>query len=473
MKEFKITDLAQIIKAREPRATLVPSGVEGSPKQRFFAGVSIDSRTIEAGDCFFAISGDNFDGHNYVAEAFARGAVCAVVSRDIDSGDNCLLKVSDTIKALGDFAAEYRSRMNFKVVAITGSVGKTMTRQITYHVLSRHFRVTAAPKNFNNNIGLPLTLLRAGPQDEIVIAELGSNHPGEIAQLTQIAQPDVAVVTNVYPAHLAGFGNPQTIAKEKLSISQGLSSDGVLIINADLVKWLNGNSLNYKLPITNHQVISFGQSNWCDIQAKNITHTSSGSRFTVEGREIFLPLLGLGNVENALAAWAICSRFAITIADFADAAKTLQAVAMRAELLQIGKLTVLSDCYNANPASMKNGLNILSDLGSGGKGRLVFICGDMAELGAQSERLHTELGVLIAKAKVQLLLVVGKFAKLVADAAREHADYGLQTECFDNAAAACNNLQKFVKDSDIILVKASRATGLEKAIEKLNEIFGK
>ncbi len=459
MKEFKITDLAQIIKAHEPRAT--------SPEQRFFTGVSIDSRTTGAGDCFFAISGDNFDGHDYVMEAFAKGTVCAVVSRDIDSGDNCLLRVSDTIKALGDFAAEYRRRMNFRVVAVAGSVGKTMTRQITYHVLSQHFRVTVAPKNFNNNIGLPLTLLRAGPQDEIVIAELGSNHPGEIAQLTQIAQPDVAVVTNVYPAHLAGFGDLQTIVWEKLSISEGLRSGGIFFINGDCDKPLEA------CRDKGIRFISFGKSNRCDIQAQNIAHTSSGSQFTVEGREIFLPLLGLGNVENALAAWAICSRFGISIADFADAAKTLQAVTMRAELLQIGKLTVLSDCYNANPASMKNALNILSDLGSGGKGRLVFICGDMAELGAQSERLHTELGVLIAKAKVQLLLAVGKFAKVVADAAREYADYGLQTESFDNAAAACNSLQKFVKDSDIILVKGSRAARLEKAVEKLSEIFGK
>jgi UDP-N-acetylmuramoyl-tripeptide--D-alanyl-D-alanine ligase len=459
MKEFKIADLAGLIKAHERRAT--------SDVRRFFTGVSIDSRTTKAGDCFFAISGENFDGHNYVTEAFAKGAICAVVSRDIDFGDNCLLKVGDTIKALGDFAAQYRSRMNFKVVAITGSVGKTMARQITYHILSQHFRVTAAPKNFNNNIGLPLTLLRAGPQDEIVIAELGSNHPGEIAQLTQIAQPDVAVVTNVYPAHLAGFGDLQTIVREKLSISEGLRTGGIFFINGDcdkLVEACRDKGVRF---------ISFGKSDRCDIRAQNIAHTSYGSQFTVEGREISLPLLGLGNVENALAAWAICSRFAITIADFADAAKTLQAVTMRAELLQIGKLTVLSDCYNANPASMKNALDILSNLGSGGKGRLVFICGDMAELGAQSEKLHAELGALIAEAKVQLLLAVGKFAKVAADAAREYADYGLQTECFDNAAATCNNLQKFIKNSDIILVKGSRAARLEKVIGKLNEIFGK
>jgi UDP-N-acetylmuramoyl-tripeptide--D-alanyl-D-alanine ligase len=455
MKEFEIADLARIIKAH--------------PVNRVsnFTGVSTDSRTIESGDCFFAITGDNFDGHDYVTEAFAKGAACAVVSRDIDSGGNCLLMVSDTVKALGDFAAQYRRRMNFKVVAITGSVGKTVTRQITYHVLSRHLRTITALKNFNNNIGLPLTLLRADPQDEIVVAELGSNHPGEIAQLTRIAQPDVALVTNVYPAHLAGFGDLDTIVREKLSIYEGLRTGGTFIINGDCDKLLR------TCCDKGIKFISFGKLDPCNIQARNITHIGSGCRFTIEDREIFLPLLGVGNVENALAAWAVCSRFGVGIGDFAEAAKTLPAVAMRAELLQIGRLTVLSDCYNANPASMRNALDILAQLGSDKKGRRVFICGDMAELGTQSEKFHTELGALIARAKVQLLLAVGKFAKIAADAARRYADYDLQIECFDDASAVCNSLQKFIKNSDIILVKGSRVAKLENAVEKLNEIFGK
>ncbi|MFZ0035384.1 MAG: UDP-N-acetylmuramoyl-tripeptide--D-alanyl-D-alanine ligase, partial [Sedimentisphaerales bacterium] len=438
MKKFLIADLAGIIKAHEPHAT--------GHEPRFFTGVSIDSRNITAGDCFFAVPGSNFDGHNYVTEAFAKGAVCAVISRDIDSGGNCLLKVTDTIKALGDFAAEYRRMMNFKVVAITGSVGKTMTRQITYHILSRHFRATTALKNFNNNIGLPLTLLRAGPQDEVVVAELGSNHPGEIAQLTQIAQPDVAVVTNAYPAHLEGFGDLETIVQEKLSISEGLRTGGAFIINGDCdVLFETCRSKGIKFT-------SFGKSSRCDVQAQNITHTDTGCRFTLQGREVFLPLLGIGNVENALAAWAVCSRFGINIDDFADAAKTLRAIDMRAELLQIGNVTLLSDCYNANPASMKNALSILSDLGAGGNGRLVFICGDMAELGRQTKALHAELGAAVVQAKIRLLLTVGKSAKIVAQTAKNTAKYDLQTKSFTDTFSACNNLKKFIKDYDIVLV---------------------
>ncbi len=465
-KKFLIVDLARIIKAHELRVT--------SDERRFFTGVSTDSRTIEAGDCFFAIEGENFDGHNYVPDAFAKGAVCAVVSKEIKDdrlADKAILMVDDTIKALGDFALSYRRQSNFKVIAITGSVGKTTVRQITYHVLSQHYPVHQAPKNFNNNIGLPLTLLSADPEDKIVIVELGSNHPGEIAHLTQIALPDIAVVTNVYPAHLAGFGNLQTITKEKLSISEGLSSDGILIINADVVKWLNGNWLNYQLPITNHQVITFGKSDGPSFQARNITSNGINSRFIIDETEIYLPLTGPGNIENALAACAVCRQFGITTDDFAHAIKTLPAVPMRTELLQIGTLTVLNDCYNANPASMKNALDTLADLVSKEKRRPVFICGYMAELGNQSERLHAKLGVSVARARIQLLLTVGKFAKITAEAAKDTAEYDLQTKSFADTLSACNNLEKFIKDYDIVLVKGSRVNKLEMAVKKLKELY--
>ena len=466
MKKFSTNDLAKIIKAHESPAT--------SDERRFFTAVSTDSRTIKAGDCFFAIAGNNFDGHNYVADALAKGAACAVVNKNANCEKftgNCVLSVDDTIKALGDFATSYRKTGNFKIIAITGSVGKTTVRQIAYHVLSQHYRVHQAPKNFNNNIGLPLTLLGADPEDKIVIVELGSNHPGEIAHLTQIALPDIAVVTNVHPAHLEGFGNLKTIVQEKLSISEGLPSDGILIINADLVKWLNGNRLNCQLPITNHQVIAFGKSDSCDLQAQNIAYETAASRFTINGTQVLLPLLGAGNVENAVAACSICRLFGITIDDFAHAVKTLPSLPMRTELLQIGTLTVLNDCYNANPASMKNAMDILANLVSKEKRRSVFICGDMAELGQYTQALHAELGASVAQAKVQLLLTVGKSAKIVAESAKNTASYNLQTKSFSDTLSACNNLEKFIKNYDIVLVKGSRVNKLEMAVKKLKELF--
>jgi UDP-N-acetylmuramoyl-tripeptide--D-alanyl-D-alanine ligase len=426
MKKFTIEELAKVIGA--------------APAQNakgLVAGVSIDSRTIKPGDCFFAVPGEKFDGHRFLKDAFAKGAACAVVQSDARHdrpADRSVLKVDDTVKALGDFAREYRRRMGFKVVAITGSAGKTTTRWITHHVLSRHFRAFQAPKSFNNNIG-------------------------------GIALPDIAVVTNVYPAHLAGFGSLQVIAEEKLSISEGLPPDGLLIINADfdsLVNLCAKKGLDY---------LSFGTAEASDIRAADIAHSGSGSSFTIDGASVCLPLLGPGNVENALAAWAVCSRFGLTADDFAQALRTLPPVPLRAELLQIGTLTVLNDCYNANPASMKNAIDMLANIDPAGKRRLVFVCGEMAELGQQSRHFHAELGALIGRSPVQLLLAVGDFAEVSAEAAQDAAGHRLQTECLDDAAALCNNLDKFIRRSDIVLVKGSRIAGLEVVVEKLKELF--
>jgi len=466
MKEFSIEALVQITKARIETNT----NHEQRATSNSFTGVSTDSRTTKAGDCFFALAGENFDGHDYVTNAFDKGATCTVVNKNRDVAPmprGIILKVDDTVKALGDFAGEYRRQADYKVVAITGSVGKTTTRQIVYHVLSQHFRVYQSPKNFNNNIGLPLTLLGADPEHQIVIAELGTNHPGEIAYLTRIAQPDIAVITNAHPAHLEGLGDLQTITQEKLSISEGLKPGGVLIINADLVKWLNSNWLNYQLPVTTHQIKTFGKSDGSDYQVRNIAYKGFSGSFTINGTQVELPLPGPGNIENAAAAWAICSQFGLTVDDFAQAVKILRTVSMRTEVLHIGTLTVINDCYNANPASMRNALDILSNLNTERKSRLVFLCGDMAELGQQSQTLHAELGAAIVKAGVQVLLTVGRLSKIAAEAAEKAADYDIQIKCFDDTLSACNNLQQLIKDYDIILVKGSRITKLELVIEKL------
>lgn len=459
MNKFSIKDLAHIIKAQ-------PAGDSGrylrAATHGSFIRVSTDSRDIKIGDCFFALAGDNFDGHNYIDDAFAKGAVCAVVSRDIDSPGFCLLKVDDTVKALGDFAEEYRRLMNFKVVAITGSVGKTTVRQIIYHVLSQHCHVFQSPKNFNNQIGLPLTLLGADQKHEIVITELGTNHPGEIAYLTYVAQPNIAVITSVHPAHLEGFGDVDAVAKEKLSISQGLKADGVLIINSAISLRPTGRFA---------KILTFGKSDSSDFRAQNISLDGHSSRFTIDGVEIALPLPGQGNIENTLAAWAVCSQFGITIGDFAMAVKTLSALPMRAEITKIGTLTILNDCYNANPASMENALDILANLASKENRRAVFICGDMAELGPQTNALHAELGAAVARAEVRLLLTVGESAKVVAQSAKEAAKYDLQTKSFADALSACNNLTKFIENYDIVLVKGSRINKLEVTVEKLKEFF--
>ncbi len=458
MKKLSTTKLAAIIDA----------SLNAIRDTQYAIRVSTDSRTAQPGDCFFAIPGENFDGHDYLADAFQKGAVCAVIAKEIDPElfpGKALLKVPDTIKALGTLAAHYRQICNFKVVAVTGSVGKTTTRHFIYHVLSKHFKCSQAPKNFNNQIGLPLSLLAADPNDEIVIVELGANHPGEIAYLSKIAAPDIALITNVTNAHLHGFGSLETITAEKLAVSRGLRKDGSLFINADCTLLLDAAKKLHR------PFLTFGQSDTADCRAKNLKSDGLTASLTIDGTEIRIPLPGLAYAQNALAAWAICKHLGLTLDDFASALKTLPPVPMRTELLSIATLTVINDCYNANPASMKNALDILAKLARSQKRRAVFICGDMAELGQYAERLHAELGMDIANKKIDALLTVGKLAKIAAQSASKIPDHNISTTSFDDTTALCNNLHQFIKDSDIILVKGSRTNKLEAVVEKLKEIL--
>ncbi|MGA2172479.1 MAG: UDP-N-acetylmuramoyl-tripeptide--D-alanyl-D-alanine ligase [Sedimentisphaerales bacterium] len=466
MKKLLITDLAKILNAR----VITVSGAVRSTQYTVqkFASVSTDSRTTQPGDCFFAISGEKFDGHNFLADAFAKGATSAVVSQDIlpdKFPDKIILKVPDTVKSLGDLASWYRKNCDFKVVAITGSVGKTTTRQIVYHVLSRRFRTHQPTRNFNNFIGLPLSILAAPPDCQILVLELATNHPGEIAYLSKIASPDIALVTNVHPAHLEGFGTTEKIAEEKLSIAADLRPRGTLIINADCQPLLDS-ARRAKLTFK-----TFSCFTDADYHTNNIIVGPFASTFTVGNVIVKLPLPGRGNVENAVAAWSICSSLGVSAGDFADAVKTISPVSMRSELLQIGGLTVINDCYNANPASMKNALEILTRLANHQKRRAVFICGDMAELGESAQTLHRRLGDQIASAGVRLLITVGKLAGCAGDAAK-NADAGLQMNRFANQAELCDNLHLLIKDSDIILVKGSRINKLESVVGKLKELFG-
>ncbi len=451
MKELSITDLASIIKAKH----------KPSDSGQSVTGVSTDSRSTQSGDCFFAITGDNFDGHDFLAEAFAKGASCAVVSKNIPPDKfpgKILLKVPDTIEALGNLAAWYRRDCNFKVVAITGSVGKTTTRQIAHHVLSRRFKTFQSLKNFNNFIGLPLSILAAPPDTQILILELATNKPGEIEYLSRIAAPDVAIITNVHPVHLAGLGSIEKITEEKLSIGRSLRPAGLLILNADCPPLIDfARKLN----------LSF-QTFSCE-KIAGLSLNPLSSRLYIDDAVVEIPLPGRGNIENALAAWATCSALGVSIRDFADAVKNIPPLSMRTELLQIGPLTVISDCYNANPASMKNALDILSTLTKKEQRRAIFICGNMAELGDSAQDLHRRLGEQIADSGVQCLITLGNFASLAADTAKKiHPN--LLIHKFPDIAELCNNLQQLIRDSDIILVKGSRINKLEMVVEKLKQL---
>lgn len=429
MKSISLDELARVIGAK----------TDGLPTGEI-TGVSIDSRKIRKGDCFFAIKGNNFDGHDFIAEVIEKGAACCVVS-DIDCHDN-ILKVADTKRALGLLAKYYRKNAGLRLVAVTGSVGKTTTRQIIAHVLSSRFSIWQSPSNFNNDIGLPLTILSAPEDTEIIVAELGSNAFGEIAYLSDIAAPDIAAVTAVEPAHLQGFGNIETIEKEKLSIASGLVPGGIFIDRP-----------------------------WRQLKVTDIHSSGSSSVFTIDNTEITIPLPGTGSIRNAITAWCVCKNLGISLADFASAVKTLGNISMRSQIEQIKSVTIINDCYNANPASMKNALEIIETIAGQKNARKVFICGDMAELGSDSEILHSRLGEDIAKAKIDLLITVGPLSEVAAKSAKKCCDYNLEIKSFDDTISACKNLHKFIKEYDIVLVKGSRSAKLELAAEKVRELF--
>jgi UDP-N-acetylmuramoyl-tripeptide--D-alanyl-D-alanine ligase len=426
--------------------------------------VSTDSRTVGKGECFFAVKGEKFDGHDHVAAAIAKGAACAVVSKEWrGQADGCLLRVDDTILALGEMAREYRRTLATKVVGITGSAGKTTSREMIHHVLSTKLKVFRSPKSFNNNIGVPLTIFSACGDEDVLVVEMGTNHPGEIAYLTRIAQPDIAIITNVYPAHLEGFGSIGGIVKEKCSIAEGLTRGGKLIIYGAMP------ALVGHCKAKGYNFTTFGRAAGCDIRCSDVKINGQTSSFVIDGVRVELPVPGEGNVENATGAWAIARELGFTAAEFAVAIKTMKPADMRMEVLKLGRATVICDCYNANPGSMNNALGVLSAMAKDGE-RKVFICGPMRELGTMSEELHTELGRQIAAAEVDLLLTAGEM-KATAEAARAGAKEGFCAVSFTDTQELANKLREFVKIDDIILVKGSRASRLEAAVEQLKRIL--
>ena len=446
MSKITIAQLAEIINADV-------IGPEDSVIESF--DVSTDSRNILPRQIFFAIKGDKFDGHDFIDSAFNAGALCTVASKATGKiTDKPLLKVKDTIKALGDLARWWRKENDFTVIAITGSAGKTTTRRMIAAALEKKYKVAQSPKSFNNHIGVPLTILSGEKDCDIIVAELGTNSHGEISNLSQIANPDIAVITNIYPAHLEGLGSIEGVIKEKASIIDGLKEDGILLVNNrfdDLKKYLLENE--------------------CEFETFDTAKSKLGANtLEIDGIKVKIPLAGTANLENALAAWTVCNKFGISASQFASAVANLKTENMRLQILSFGEMTVINDCYNANPASMQNAIEYLKQLSSETGKRSVLLCGPMNELGTQSEKLHAELGENIAKSSVELLLAIGDWANIVADNAKRIAGDDIVTHTFKNTTELCNKLEKFVAHDDIVLVKGSRGAKLEAATAKLEQI---
>ncbi|MFC5524632.1 UDP-N-acetylmuramoyl-tripeptide--D-alanyl-D-alanine ligase [Rhodanobacter ginsengisoli] len=424
-------------------------------------GVAMDTRRLQPGDLFVAIKGERVDGHDYLAEAAARGAVAALVTRRVDSELPQVL-VDDTTLALGDLASAVRAQRRVRVVGITGSNGKTTVKTLAASILSRHGRTHVSAGNYNNELGLPLSLL-AMPQDtDYAVFEMGAGKPGDIAYLAAIARPDIGLVTLIAPAHLERMGSIEGVAETKGAIYQALPADGVAIINADdsFASFFVGLAGTRK-------VLRFGLDQPADIGAEIIEQRADGSRFVLRTpaghAEVALPLPGRHNIANALAATAIALALEVPLDTIVSGLEQVPGVAgrLRREVMA-GGWTVIDDSYNANPSSMAAAIDTL--LLATGERWLVL--GDMAELGPQAAVLHAAVGTLARERGVDRLFAVGPLGLSTVEA------FGAQGAHFEDKAMLIAALQAQLHEGVTCLVKGSRSAGMEQVVMALGHRAG-
>ncbi len=442
--------LGQVVRAISGR----PSG---PVEDREVRGVSTDTRTLRAGDVYFALKGPRYDGHGFVPDAFARGACAAVVERE-GPGDGLRIGVADPGSALGDLAAAWRMTLRARVVGVTGSNGKTTTKEMIGHVLARDRRVARSPGSFNNSVGLPLTLLGAGPDDEFLVLEIGTNHPGEIAQLGRIARPDAAVITSVGASHLEGLGTVEGVADEKASLLGFLRGGGFAVVHEDP-------RILSRIQLPPGRVIAFGTSREADLRPEGMEPLAGGAgmRFFVRGVEFRLGLLGEWNVLNALAACAVAMSYGVPLPECARRLEGFKGPKMRMERLELAGVTIINDAYNSNPESAARAVREFSRLSA--PGRKVAVIGDMLELGGASEEYHRQLGRLLAGSSVHVVAGVGPRCRTLLDA----VDGGQEKHGFESVDDVRARLDDLLRPGDMVLLKGSRAVGLERLVKWLGE----
>ncbi len=420
------------------------------------AGVTIDTRRVRQGDLFVAIKGEHVDGHDYLAEARANGAAAALVTRRIDS-DLPQVVVNDTALALGDLASAVRAQRNVRVVGITGSNGKTTVKALVASILSRHGRTHVSAGNYNNELGLPLSLLAMPPETEYAVFEMGAGKPGDIAYLAAIARPDIGLVTLIAPAHLARMGSIEGVAETKGAIYQALPADGIAIINADdhFAPFFDGLAGARK-------VMRFGLEHPADIGAEIIEQRLDGSHFvlsTPQGDiEVRLPLPGRHNIANALAASAVALALEVPLQTIADGLEQVSGVDGRLRRVQLPDgCSVIDDSYNANPGSMAAAIDTL--LLAAGERWLVL--GDMAELGSDALALHAGIGARARASGIDRLFAVGPLGEATVEA------FGAGGEHFADKDSLVAALQAHWHAGVTCLVKGSRSAGMEHVVRAL------
>ncbi|GJL53768.1 MAG: UDP-N-acetylmuramoyl-tripeptide--D-alanyl-D-alanine ligase [Nitrospirales bacterium] len=441
-------------------------------------GVTTDSRQVKRGDLFVALKGPHVDGHRFVKGAIADGAVGVMISetawasisswihrrqRTYASASLCVIGVDDSLKAYQDLASYHRCRFSIPLIALTGSNGKTTAKEMVSHVLATRWRTMKTHGNFNNRIGVPHTLLRMTHRYKAAVIEMGVDQEGQTTRLCEIARPTVGVITNVGPDHLEFFGTIDASARAKGELLPALPSDGVAVLNADDA---------YYKDFTRQvrcRMLSFGFSPRAEVRASNVVLNRQGAQFRLHlphrtrTTHVQLRMAGQHNVSNALAGAAVGHALGVAANDIAVGLGTMRAASMRSQIHRVGGVTFVYDCYNANPASMEAGVDLLVDLARGN--RTIAVLGEMRELGVGEASFHEEVGRYVAKKDIAYLIVCGKLGTMLADGARKEGMPASAIFDVKQVSDAATVLQGLVRRGDVVLLKASRGVQMEHVLD--------
>ena len=435
--------------------------VGGNPAQTITT-VSSDSRSLKPGDLFIAIRGEKFDGHKFLADAARLGAAGAIVEQEAPGlpPSFALIVVTDAVRGLQSLASAYRTTLRLTSVCITGSNGKTSTKDLCASVLSQKFKVTRTVGNLNNHLGLPFSILRADSTHDVGVFEIGMNHAGEIAPLADIARPDIAIITNVGVAHIEFLGTREAIAREKATLAEAVGEKGTVILNAD-DEFTPSIASRTRARVTTAGLLGG------DMRATDIEHLSTGTRFRLHSTgqcvEADLPVPGEHMVRNALLACAAGLTLGLTLDECVAGLRAVDLTAGRLTQKTIGGIRILDDTYNANPDSMSAALVTLAHMP--GAGRRIAVLGGMGELGKESERGHRSVGEVAGREKIGCVITVGESARWIADAAENSGvPEVIRTADTDEAA---RTLRGIALPGDTVLVKASRSARLERIVQAM------
>ena len=428
-----------------------------------FLRVETDSRRVRRGDLFWALRGPTHNGHHHLAEAAERGAVACVAEQgSIDSLSLPTIAVADSRRALVDFAAWYRTQLSTRIIGVTGSVGKTSTRHMLYSALSTRIPGTESPGNFNNEIGVPLSLLGISSTDKFAAIELAASRVGEIADLTRIARPDIGVITNIAPAHLTTFGNLEEIARTKGEMLDFLPEEGLAVLNGDT------EFVRDMACFARCNVILVGTGDSCDLRAEHVRSENGQMRFVVQGQEYAVQAPGTHLITSALATVAVAREFGMTNEEIATGLWEFLPVPGRCRAVPVGDWTLIDDTYNASPASMSAACDVLHHWQ--GASRRILIAGDMLELGADSRTYHEALGREVAASGIDGLISIGQYSSDVLQAARQAGMAGgCLAQCTEGEIADLL-LDCWLEPGAVVLVKGSRAMRMETIVEQIRDL---